>query len=124
MSGIVPVLKDEHQQQPVPTNWRHTLKAVVDAFALGVPLQVPRVRPITPDCAQAALGNVASYGATLVCLPEDSWRTSVCQWMLSYWDVLVDLYTAEEGSSDLVLVVRVFEQENDFEFEVESIHVP
>jgi hypothetical protein len=44
--------------------------------------------------------------------------------MRSYWDVLVDLYTAEEGSSDLVLAVRVFELGADFEFEVESIHVP
>jgi hypothetical protein len=44
--------------------------------------------------------------------------------MWSYWDVLVDLYTVEEGSSDLVLAVRVFERGNDFEFEIESIHAP
>lgn len=124
MGEDVPVLRDEHQQQPVPTEWRQTLKALVDGFALGTTLRVPRVKPITPACAQAALDNVASYGATLVCLPEECWRTSVCQWMWSYWDVLVDLYTAEEGPSDLVLAVRVFERGSDFEFEFESIHVP
>jgi hypothetical protein len=124
VDDMVPVMRDEHRQQPVPTDWRPTLKAVADAFAVGGPLQVPKVRPISPECALSATKNVANYGATLVRLPEEAWRTSVCQWMRSYWDVLVDLYTAEEGSSDLVLAVRVFELGADFEFEVESIHVP
>jgi len=121
---MVPVTRDEHNQQPVPTDWRPTLKAIVDTLALGAPLQVPKVRPMSPACAQSAIENVANYGATLVRLPEEAWRTSVCQWMRSYWDVLVDLYTVEEGSSDLVLAVRVFACGADYEFEVKSIHVP
>jgi hypothetical protein len=121
---FVPVLKDEDHQQAIPTVWRPTLKAVVDALALGASLQVPKVKAISPAWVASALQNASSYGATLVALPEEAWQTSVCQWMRSYWDVLVDLYTMQEGPSDLVLAVRVFERGADFEFEVESVHVP
>jgi hypothetical protein len=52
---------------------------------------------------------LADYGCTLVELPEDTWQTSVSQWMETHWEVLVDLWTAEEGRSDLVLAGRVVE---------------
>jgi hypothetical protein len=48
----------------------------------------------------------------------------VCQWMETHWDLLVDLWTAESGRSDLVLAVRVFECDGDYRFEIDSVHVP
>ena len=67
---------------------------------------------------------MATYGAALVDLPEESWDTSVAQWMETYWEVLVDLWTVQEGRSDLVLHARVFEVGYDFEIKIDSIFVP
>jgi hypothetical protein len=44
--------------------------------------------------------------------------------MRTYWDVLVDLWTVESGRSDLALILRVYESEEEFRFEIESVHVP
>jgi hypothetical protein len=44
--------------------------------------------------------------------------------MRGYWDVLVDLFTVEEGASDLVLAVGVYEKGSAYIFEVQSVHVP
>jgi len=44
--------------------------------------------------------------------------------MLKYWDVVVDLWTAESGCSDLALFVRVFEEKDGFRMEIHSVHVP
>lgn len=127
MSKIVPVLKDEHNQCSIPTAWRHAL------YDIGEGLKekdfdriqlVEGVRPISVDEASRILDNVECYGATLTSLPEDTWKSSVCQWMIGYWDALVDLYTVEEEASDLVLVVRVFEEGPGYAFEICSVHVP
>ena len=61
---------------------------------------------------------------TLAGLPEEVWLTSACQWMREYWDVLVDLYTVEEGVSELALALRVFENGSSCEFQVQSVRVP
>jgi len=44
--------------------------------------------------------------------------------MLDYWEVLVDLYTVNENASDLVLFARVYEEDQRYCFEIESVHVP
>lgn len=67
---------------------------------------------------------VTDYGATLVELPDESWETSASQWMAGHWEVLVDLWTAEEGRSDLVLDARVFERGAGFEIELHLLYVP
>ncbi|SEL89313.1 hypothetical protein SAMN05428989_2804 [Pseudoxanthomonas sp. GM95] len=68
--------------------------------------------------------NVAAYGGTLDTLPPETWWTSVYVWMGEWWEVLVDLFTVEEGRSDLVLFLRVRERASKYEFEVTSLHVP
>jgi hypothetical protein len=60
----------------------------------------------------------------LTSLPEATWETSACQWTGEYWDVLVDLFTIEEGASDLALAVRVYEDGSGYSFEIQSVHVP
>lgn len=44
--------------------------------------------------------------------------------MIGRWDVMVDLYTAEEGASDLVLHVHVYEEGSSYAFEIYSMHAP
>jgi hypothetical protein len=123
----VPVAKDEDRQVPVPGIWRPTLAAIVEAFREGdfeLARGIPEVSPISPEDADAISENIEGYGATLTALPDDSWRTSVCQWMDGYWHVLVDLYTQEEGASDLALDVRVREHGTGYLFEVHLVYVP
>jgi hypothetical protein len=127
MSDTVLVSKDEVRQGPVPSLWRSTLSDIVEAFKegdFGLKRGVLGVRPIsTEDARRIALG-IKSYGAQLASLPAETWQTSACQWMRGYWDVLVDLFTVEEGASDLALAVRVYEDKSSYAFEIQSVHVP
>lgn len=127
MSDLVSVLKDEHGQQPVPSVWRNTLTEIVEAFKEGdfaLARGIAGVRPISADDAEGIAGNIQDYGAQLASLPEETWRTSVCQWLGKHWDVMVDLFTEEEGASDLILHVRVYEEGSAYTFEVHLVYVP
>lgn len=127
MMKDVLVSKDEDNQHPIPTAWKKTFCAIVDAMKDGdfrLDSKVVGVSSISAADANRMANNIKSYGAHLASLTEESWHTSVCQWMRGYWDVLIDLVTIEEGISDLVLAVRVYEKGTAYDFEVQSIHVP
>ena len=85
---------------------------------------VPGVETVSAEAAEQIQGYLAEYPATLVELPDDTWRTSVAQWMGTHWEVLVDLWTAEEGRSDLVLGGTVVETRNGPRLTVEMVYVP
>lgn len=126
MSQTVAVLKDK-KQQPVPSVWRKTISEIVEAFKDGdftLSRGISRVRPISKDDAAGIEENIQDYGAELVSLPEETWNTSVCQWYGQHWDVMVDLYTVDEGASDLVLQLRIYEEAGDYIFEVHLVYVP
>lgn len=92
--ATVPVVKDEHRQRPVPSEWRETFRSVVEALRLGdlgLSAGVEHVAPINAALADHMAGNLRAYGGRLASLPEETWATSVCQWQAGYWDVLVDL---------------------------------
>lgn len=114
-------------QQPVPMAWRPALKAIADALACGdyaLTSVAEEVEPVSPETSCQMEAAVRAYGATLIDLPEATWATSVCMPYGEHWDVLVDLWTAEEGPSDLVLGVRVREQAGAFRYRVELVYVP
>jgi len=127
MIETVPVLKDEERQRPIPSAWRGTLVSIVKSLSEG-DLELARgvdgVSSISAETARTIAINIEDYGAQLTDLSEESWQSSVCQWMRGYWDVLVDLFTVEEGASDLVLAVRVHEDATGYVFAVQSVHVP
>ena len=122
----VEVLKDKDYQQQVPTSWRGLFVNIVDAIkrkdrkALNA---LKGIRPVSQSLMQEIQDNVDDYGCELAPLDDKTWEYSACQWMIEYWDVLVDLNTVEEGLSDLSLFVRVYENGNAFEFELISVHV-
>ena len=119
--------KDEHDAHPVPTAWRPMLTAIANAFARGdysLAAALPDIDPVEPPTAAQVRYAVESYGATLVPLPEATWETSICQWYGSHWEVLVDLWTAEEGPSDLVLQSRVYEVSGGVRCRVDLVYVP
>lgn len=94
------------EQQPVPGRWRELLGQVADGIASGDFARlalVPGVEPMSEATAAQIRSCVSGYPATLVPLPVESWDTSVCMFNGVEWEVLVDLWTREEGRSDLVL---------------------
>ncbi|OBU59278.1 DUF7668 domain-containing protein [Stenotrophomonas maltophilia] len=118
------VTKDGENEVPVPQAWRSTLTAIVDALIQGDEPSLPQVSLQSPDVWASAQENIRAYGAHLRKLPDESWNSSVCIWYGDYWDVLVDLYTEEEGRSDLVLQVHVYEVGDGYRYEVVLVYVP
>lgn len=127
MKNTKSVTKDINNQSPIPSVWRATLSAIIEAIKESDFQLIRGISdvPILSDrTADAIKNNIEDYGVHLSSLPEEAWDTSVCQWMGTYWDVMVDLFTEEEGSSDLVLSVRVRELSDGYTFDVFSVHVP
>ncbi|MBQ4880561.1 hypothetical protein J8M21_25515 [Pseudoalteromonas luteoviolacea] len=85
---------------------------------------IDSVGSISDSLASYIKENIEEFDETLVSLPQETWDTSVCQWMESYWEVLIDLYTLESGLCDLVLSIRVYERSESYYFEVQSLHIP
>lgn len=120
--------KDEDLELPVPNVWRPTLKAIVDSLVrrdsrIGVGL--PSVTPASADTTRQCLQAVDDYGeVALIPLPEKAWETSVTRWFGDHWDCLVDLWTEEEGRSDLVLELDVWEDMPGYRFCIHLVYVP
>ncbi|MET3137057.1 hypothetical protein AAKU61_001409 [Undibacterium sp. GrIS 1.2] len=127
MSAFEPVVKDDMNQRPVPSAWRGVFSDIVHAIKNGDLSLVGSINGVTAVSSEKAskiTASIKNYGANLVDLSEETWSTSVCQWMGNRWDVLIDLYTVEEGASDLVLEARVYEKDTDHIFEVHFVCVP
>lgn len=108
----------------MPLVWRAMLKAIVDALARREEPVLPQVQLELPGTWDDIQENIEDYGDRLVSLPDASWDSSVHIWSGEYGDVLVDLYTEEEGASDLVLKVRVYEAADGYRYEVDMAYVP
>ena len=126
MPPTVAYSKVEDSELPVPSAWRPKLAGVVEAlknrdFCLN--RKIENVARIEQGDAERIASNIDDYGDKLVSLPEDSWKTSICVWNGTYWDILVDLFTLEQGRSDLVLFIHATESSNNIEFKVEDVHV-
>ncbi|MEV4216547.1 hypothetical protein [Micromonospora sp. NPDC049662] len=121
-------VKDATLEGPIPEAWRPTLKAVVDSLvgrdaAIGAGL--PPVDPVPTEISQKCRQAIDNYGdVTLITPPDESWNTSVALWFGDHWRCLVDLWTEEEGRSDLVLDVDVFENGPGYRYRVNLVYVP
>lgn len=118
------VATDGENEIAVPQAWRPTLTAIVDALIQGGEPLLPQVSLQSPDVWVSAQENIRAYGAHLRKLPGESWNSSFCIWYGDFWEVLVDLYTEEEGRSDLVLQVHVYEVHDGHRYEVVLVYVP
>lgn len=121
------LIKSDHIELPVPSEWRKTLSKIVESFArqdYKISTNISGVEPLSNDEAKRISENINSYGGKIVRPPEETWRTSVYRWMGGYWEVLVDLFTDIEGQSDLVLFIRVYENNPGYRFTIQSVHVP
>lgn len=121
-------VEDGQHEGPIPPDWRATLAAIVNSLARRddvLAAGLDSVDLVPPDTTASCFDAVDAYGAvTLVPLPDETWKTSVAFWRGDHWNCLVDLWTAEEGRSDLVLDVDVFEDEGGYRFRVHLVYVP
>lgn len=98
--------EEDASERSIPRAWRQMFRDVVSAFIAGdyqLKEGIAGVGPIPAETASQIQDYIRDYGATLVELPEDTWESSFCAWTGSYWNALIDLWTQEEGRSDLVL---------------------
>ncbi|RTQ88643.1 MULTISPECIES: DUF7668 domain-containing protein [Stenotrophomonas] len=116
--------KDPDTETPVDEAFRPTLAWMANEIAAGRAPHAANVPACSADIWDVITGIIADYGETLVTLPEASWETSVSQWHGERWKVLVDLYTAVEGRSDLVMDVDIAETETGFEYSLHLVYVP
>jgi len=124
---IIPIRKDTVKQQLVPSIWQDTLTKIVEALKnkdYQLKKKIPGVEKLSEDDALMIAQNIKDYGDELISLPQKSWETSACLYMGDFWDVFIDLYTEEDGYSDLVLSLRVYESNSDYIFKVHSVYVP
>ena len=115
------------KEQVVPMVWRGAFTSIVDAFIqrdYSLALGITCVAPVTIEAAKQIEEYIDDYGEELVKLPSSTWESSVCLWMGEHYDVLIDLWTAGEGRSDLVLSARVKEMGKSFEIIIGMVHVP
>lgn len=127
MINNIPISKNEEDETPVPSAWRDTLSDIVNAIIDGnfeFPSRISHVASLSKEEASRISANIEAYGGELIRLPEEAWETSICRWMGDSWLVLVDLFTADETPSDLVLFVKIFEDGSSYRFQIESVHVP
>jgi hypothetical protein len=120
-------VKDANAAHPIASAWRPTLREIVKAFVRGdyaLAKEIKSVAPVTKSSATQIRAYIAEYGETLVALPDETWTTSVSQWMDGFWEILVDLWTTESGASDMVLHAQVFEAKEGFRIKVHAVSVP
>lgn len=126
-TGDVLALKDEDNEQPIPTAWRPVFREIVRVLVQGdyrLSVGIPGVAPVSAKSAKQIQEYIDDYGETLVELPEKTWASSVCVWMGNGWDILIDLWTKKEGRSDLVLSARVKQTKAGLIVHVEMVYVP
>ena len=120
-------MKDKTGAHLIAEAWRPLLREIVKALAEGdydLSRGIPSVAPVSKATADQIRAYIVDFGEALADLPDETWDSSVSQWMGMHWDVLVDLWTVESGKSDLVLSLRVFESDGGVRFEIDSVHVP
>ncbi|WP_197082443.1 hypothetical protein [Pedobacter sp. BMA] len=87
-------------------------------------LGVDNVNPISDETAEQMQEYIEEYGEELIDLPEETWDTSVYIYYGDYWNVLIDLFSKDEGLSDLVLNAEVREKDNNYVVDIKLIYVP
>jgi hypothetical protein len=120
-------LKDPNAAHPIASAWRPMIREVVRRFAHGdysLAQGVRGVESVSSSAAKQICAYITEHGATLVELPDDTWQTSIAQWMGTHWEIVVDLWTAEEGRSDLVLGGDVIETSAGPRLTLRAVYVP
>ncbi|WP_027066788.1 hypothetical protein [Maribacter sp. Hel_I_7] len=123
----IPVEKNEEDELPIPHIWRPIFKAIVNAFVkqdYNLNGGIKNVSSVSNETAEQIKEYIEDYGEELIELPEGTWDTSVYICNGDYWNVLIDLYTKNEGLSDLILNAEVRESEDGYVVDINLVNVP
>ena len=132
MGDVTAPMKDD-EERPVPTAWRPVFESIVEAIARGTvetAAELPRVDQIDPETAQQIRDAIKDYGddlsdgVTLLPLPDEAWETCIAAWQGDSWEVLIDLWSQEEGHSDLVLRAKVRDDGDEWRVAIGMVYVP
>lgn len=128
MNDNLEFLYDE-SPQAIPSIWRNTIFEIVEAFKnhdIESYNQIKGIVSIDSNDFEEILSDINAYGESLISLPDQTWETSQCIWKGdSCWHVFIDLYTINEGKSDLILFLTVeSDGHNNFSFDVNNFYVP
>jgi len=121
------VEKNEEEELPIPHIWRPIFTEIVNSFVENdykITRVIKNVNSVSDKTAEQIREYIEDYGEKLIELPEETWNTSVYIFYGNYWNVLIDLYTKEEGLSDLVLNTEVRENNNEYQFDIRLVYVP
>ncbi|MGD9956589.1 MAG: hypothetical protein AB7O74_16185 [Candidatus Nanopelagicales bacterium] len=114
---------------PVPERWHHAFADVVHRVIARDFDGLNRdglLDPVHASRPSQIAHWIDRYPGTLVDLPEAAWATADCspvQDRPGAWWVVVDLWTAEEGRSDLTLEAYVIEDGGEVRVVVYDVHV-
>jgi hypothetical protein len=117
------------RSSPIPERWRPALAWVVDRLVAGdyVGLAREGFVPHASGSDDTGIGYwIEQYPATLVSLPEEAWAGAErgrCVDDPDSWWVIVELWTAEEGRSDLSMEAIVREQDGELRISLDNVHV-
>jgi hypothetical protein len=124
------VLRGGHESRtPVPDRWRPVLASIVHRLVLGdyAGMAADGLISYSNDPTDASIGRwIKEYPAHLVDLPADAWAYSEHGPDINVpgsWWVIVDLWTAEEGHSDLSMEATVWDDGVDVVVKVRNVHV-
>ena len=120
------MLRNYDEELPIPLKWRGEIKKIAAALVSGN-YGLTGLRNavldeyVTPtDIAE----NIDDYGYVLAELPDETWESSRYIAVGDWWEAIIDLYTKEEGRSDLALHLTVRDENGRYRFYVRSVHVP
>ena len=114
---------------PVRERWRPVLTEIVHRLVVGDYDGLARDGIVagTDDPRDAGIGLwIEEYPATLVDLPPGAWAYSdhgPIEGAAGAWWVIVDLWTAEEGRSDLSMEATVWDDGRTITVKVHAVHV-
>ena len=123
----IPVEKNEEDELPIPHIWRPIFKAIVNAFVkqdYNLNDGIKNISSVSNETAEQIKEYIEDYGEELIELPEGTWDTSVYICYGDYWNVLIDLYTKNEGLSDLILNAEVRESDDGYVVDINLVYVP
>ena len=112
---------------PVPERWRPLLAEIIHRLVIGDYAGLARDGSVsyTDDPSDDSIGMwIEDYPWRMVDLPEEAWAFSDhFQVGPNSWSVVVSLWTAEEGLSDLSLEAIVYEDGPNVTVKVDMVHV-
>jgi hypothetical protein len=115
-------------EEAVPERFRPVIAAVVAGIAAGEFERIQRdgfIRSPAPDNDFAMW--VREYPATLVPLPDEAWAAEYANVVPledgTGWSVALDLWSREEGRSDLTLEGTLHDTERGPRLLIDNIHV-